>query len=341
MEQARFQQVTRGRMHVATGRAALRTIVGNGYAVCVSTAHGAGGLVHLESKNELVGDCCVPEASWAVLKEFVARLSVLGPLAGARAELIGGADVLKLLPMARHQLLSDSWVTALSEFLLEYSISVRRVVVQGSLPRRVCLRLPEGEVQISAAGTADGNLVTRRPVVSGPRSVGLIDAPEEGAAASGTFRSVTVNLGCMCVDRSPTRLITLLGSCVGVALYDPGTRTGGLAHVMLPRNAGREGDHSRYADTAVPALVEALTRAGACRSRLGAKIAGGASVMFHKELNPFGRIAQDNIELVRKALREADIPLLGEDVGGQVGRKMIVDLGTFGVRVMPLTRRVE
>jgi chemotaxis protein CheD len=338
MEGERIHHITRGMTYVGRGPMVIQTMVGNGYAVAVSLADDGGGIVHIDAgtSDATPDDSVIHERAWSLLNVFLARLAALGPLAGARGELIGGADVLKILPMKEHSLISDSWVTALSEALFAHGVSVRRVVVQGSLARRVSLSLADGHVEVTPVGRPAGSAEARTTVVSGPR-VSVRDEPQRGALCSGAARKVTVNIGCMCVDRSPTQLVTLLGSCVGVALYDSTSRTGGLAHVMLPRANGRAGHHSRFADTAVPALVEAMTNAGAARSRLEAKIAGGASVMFRDEPSQFHRIAEENVVLVRDALREANIPLMGEDVGGDVGRKMVVDLGTFGVRVTPLS----
>lgn len=311
------------------------TVVGAGYAIAVCLPGNRGcGLVHLDSymAEAAAGEGMIHGKASELLQSFLDDLATLGPLIGAKAEIIGGADVLKLMSNNSHELAVEGWVAALSEALLERGIVVRRVMVQGSATRRVSLTIPQGSIEIKSAGPVSH---ARATVVSGAASGSLAgEKPREGRAPG----DITVNIGSMCVERSPCRLVTLLGSCVGVAIYDATTTIGGLAHVMLPRSNGSADQHSRFADTAVPALVAAMVSAGACRARFEAKIAGGATVLFGSEPSRFHRISQDNIALVREGLGEAGIPLLGEDVGGTVGRKMYVDLRNFSVRVVPLSK---
>ena len=145
--------------------------------------------------------------------------------------------------------------------------------------------------------------------------------------------TTTVNMGCMHVDRAPHRLLAVLGSCVGVALYDPSTRVGGLAHVVLPRHPGTGNSEAKYADTAVPALLESLQRAGARRDEIRAKITGGANALFSRCGDGLGRVAEANVAETRLALARASLPLIGEDVGGRAGRRVLIDLSDFRVQV--------
>lgn len=120
-------------------------------------------------------------------------------------------------------------------------------------------------------------------------------------------------------------LITVgLGSCVGVALYDPATRVAGLAHILLADSTQfkNQNNPAKFADTAIPRLVEEMVRLGAKPFRLGAKIAGG-SQLFSFENNIIS-VGEKNIQMVRLTLSKLRIPLLAEDVGGSVGRTMKV-----------------
>lgn len=117
-----------------------------------------------------------------------------------------------------------------------------------------------------------------------------------------------------------------LGSCVGVALTDPIAGVSSLAHVVLPESSlGRTADFppAKYADTAIPAVLEKMKHFGAVPDRLQARIAGGARV-----LKGFGMpndrldIGTRNIEAVKEALAAHGIKLVGEDVGGCYGRTM-------------------
>lgn len=118
-----------------------------------------------------------------------------------------------------------------------------------------------------------------------------------------------------------------LGSCVAIALYDPTTRIGGLAHVLLP-NEGMSRDTSnraKFSTTAVPLLIEEMRRIGA-RGNLSAKIAGGAS-MFAALLPGSGvNMGERNVAATRDALRAHGIPIVAEDTGGDHGRSVYFHL---------------
>lgn len=135
------------------------------------------------------------------------------------------------------------------------------------------------------------------------------------------------------VTAPPDQIRTVLGSCVGIAIYDRVTRLGGLAHVILPSSTMGVGDRGKFADTAIDSLLDELQKAGATRARLAAKIAGGAR-MFGSARTML--IGDRNIEAVRARLRFHRIPLEGEDVGGEKGRMMTFDPATAVVTVQAI-----
>ena len=127
-----------------------------------------------------------------------------------------------------------------------------------------------------------------------------------------------------------------LGSCVGIALSDVEAGVAGLAHVMLP-SAGAEvvegegGDEThpdvwKYVDTAVPQLLRELDEAGAERSRIEARIAGG-SAMFGFESSA-GAVGERNVAAAREALESHGITLIASEVGGDYGRSLTFDVET-------------
>lgn len=121
------------------------------------------------------------------------------------------------------------------------------------------------------------------------------------------------------VSSNPAVLRTILGSCVGVCVYDRMKKIGGLAHILLP-NWVKDGVKEKYADSAIPILLNQLLKMGCSREFMSAKIAGGAS-MFRFQANlALGQIGERNVEAVRKALAERNIPIVVEDVGGSAGR---------------------
>ena len=126
-------------------------------------------------------------------------------------------------------------------------------------------------------------------------------------------------MGQLLVPASPALLTAVLGSCVGVAIYCPRLRLGALAHVVLPRSSNAPPASGKFADLAIPAMVEQLEQLGALRSSMIAKIAGGAC-MF----GPGGplQIGAANIEAVIHAFTAIKIPIAGQDVGGSKGRRV-------------------
>jgi chemotaxis protein CheD len=129
------------------------------------------------------------------------------------------------------------------------------------------------------------------------------------------------------VCRDSGSLRTLLGSCLGVALYDRRLRIAGLAHVVLPQSSGDSGLPGKYADTAIPELIRRLqSLAPGEPLKLSAKLAGGAN-MFNSTSAP-ATIGQLNAAAVERILSELRIPVIGRHLGGEQGRRMLVDTAT-------------
>jgi chemotaxis protein CheD len=106
-------------------------------------------------------------------------------------------------------------------------------------------------------------------------------------------------------------------------LYAPKARMGALAHALLPDDGMVRGTHppAKFAAASVPLLVEDLRGKGVTEP-LVAKLVGGAA-MFANLLRTGGiNMGERNIEAARLALKLANIPLVGEDVGGDFGRSV-------------------
>jgi chemotaxis protein CheD len=132
------------------------------------------------------------------------------------------------------------------------------------------------------------------------------------------------------VAKAPGRLVCVgVGSCVVITIFDAAAQVGALAHVLLPDEAlgsGTTGHPARFANTAVPLLLNALKARGA-HGPYVAKIAGGAG-LFPDVLTTHGRVGDRNVAAARMALEDADIPLVAEDVGGTTGRSIVFDVET-------------
>lgn len=114
---------------------------------------------------------------------------------------------------------------------------------------------------------------------------------------------------------------TGLGSCVGIALFDASTKIAGLAHIMLPiSNQENEANRAKYANTAVPLLLEMMEQLGANKRKIIAKLAGGAQMFTFAGQSDLMRIGPRNVEAVKDALSKNAIPIKAEDTGGNCGR---------------------
>ncbi len=151
-----------------------------------------------------------------------------------------------------------------------------------------------------------------------------------GTYTSPQMEEVRVDMAGMRVESKPVELLTSVGSCVAICLYDSRHRCGGLAHIMLPHSAlgPQEPLPSKYANTAVPALATAIRSiSGGGETRLSAKIAGGANMFANTFANGLD-IGAKNVRAVRDALTKHRIRLIGEDVGGSHGRRITFNIAS-------------
>lgn len=151
-----------------------------------------------------------------------------------------------------------------------------------------------------------------------------------------TESEIIVKVAELAVATAPTRLTALgLGSCVAVLLHDPEARVGGLAHVLLPVPTGtaRSPLPARYAQAAVPALLEAVLAAGAARYRVTARLVGGATMFANLTAPGLISIGERNTVAARRALDALGLPLAGEAVGADYGRTVVFDLAEGSVTV--------
>ncbi|AWI03654.1 chemotaxis protein CheD [Clostridium drakei] len=150
------------------------------------------------------------------------------------------------------------------------------------------------------------------------------------------IKEIKVGIADLNTAFSPDRIITVgLGSCIGIAMYDNTKSLGGLAHIMLPDSTqfNNVTNPLKFANLAVPILIEKLEKLGASRRNLKAKIAGGASMFNFSDKSMIMDIGNRNGIAVKNALKEYSIPILGEDIGGNKGRTMILDTSNGDVKI--------
>ncbi len=123
-----------------------------------------------------------------------------------------------------------------------------------------------------------------------------------------------------------------LGSCIGITLYDPAIRLGGLLHIMLPaRTDPNDPKIYKYADSGLHEMIRKLSAFGMVKSRTIVKIAGGAKMFEIRGNSDFGNIGQRNAAMVKKILMEERMRISAEDTGGNSARTMLLNVGNGDV----------
>lgn len=141
---------------------------------------------------------------------------------------------------------------------------------------------------------------------------------------------VVINVGDMKVGRNGDLLVThALGSCLGLMVYDPALRVGGLLHAMLPlsqiNQQKAQANPFMFVDTGVPALFKALYDLGGQKKRMIVKAAGCGNPLGKNEMF---KIGQRNYTVLKKLLWRNSVLLESEDVGGDRSRTVYFDLST-------------
>ena len=173
--------------------------------------------------------------------------------------------------------------------------------------------------------------------------------PDRVVAAGRAVRRITVAIAEYKVgggEGGPALLASGgLGSCVGLTLFDPEAHVGGLAHILLPaaRRDGNGcvlGNPGKYVDTCVVEMLGAIEQRGGRRTRLQAKLAGGANMFstVRESLRPrspvddaaetVAPVGERNVAAVREVLAKMELPLVAEDTGGHHGRSLEFDTET-------------
>jgi chemotaxis protein CheD len=164
--------------------------------------------------------------------------------------------------------------------------------------------------------------------------------------------SIVVGMADMVVSADPTEIITThaLGSCLGITIYDPVARVGGLLHVMLPDSTidPRKANERplMFVDLGIPRLFRDAYALGARKPRIVVRVTGGATTKTDPK-DDFFRIGERNFVALRKLLWKNNVLLEAYDVGGTHSRTMVLSMANGEVNVhangtaVPLTRREE
>jgi chemotaxis protein CheD len=149
----------------------------------------------------------------------------------------------------------------------------------------------------------------------------------------------SVGLGEMRISRDPNDVLIAfgLGSCLGIGMYDPVAKLGGMIHVVLPeQKSGTDSNLAKFVDSGIPLLMEGVLAIGGVRSRLIVRMGGGANMLTSPGLSGIFDIGSRNITKAHQVFKELNIKILKEEVGGQVGRtvRLYISDGRMTVRMM-------
>jgi chemotaxis protein CheD len=141
--------------------------------------------------------------------------------------------------------------------------------------------------------------------------------------------NIIVGVSDMKVSKDPHDVLVTysLGSCIGIAVYDPIARVGGLLHYMLPESSL---DHAKaasnpfmFADTGIPRLFKSIYEWGGIKSRMRVIMAGGSQVL---DQNGFFNIGKRNEMAARKLFHRNNVVIDFADTGGNGNRTLRLDI---------------
>jgi chemotaxis protein CheD len=144
---------------------------------------------------------------------------------------------------------------------------------------------------------------------------------------------VVVDIADLRVSDDPdVELVTYsLGSCIGMAIWDPLAQVGGLLHYMLPDSSIKpRANPAMFADKGIPLLFHSAYALGAAKNRLIVKVAGGSSLFLTSEAMDIGK---HNYVMMRKIFWRNGILIDAEHVGGTLSRTMRLNVGTGQVTI--------
>lgn len=151
---------------------------------------------------------------------------------------------------------------------------------------------------------------------------------------------IKVGMADLNICKAPDALTTIgLGSCIGIALYDPSTKITGLAHVMLPDSTQIRNNTNvaKFADTGIQKLYDDMIKAGANKARIVAKIAGGAKMFeMSGSASTTINVGERNAIASREKLKQLGIRLIAEDTGLNYGRTVEIysETGEYKIKAV-------
>ena len=143
-------------------------------------------------------------------------------------------------------------------------------------------------------------------------------------------------MGTLTVERKPSEITTVLGSCVAVCLWDPRLGIGGMNHFKAPLVPSKRTPSNIYGEVAIKNLIKSMIRKGSQKNDLRATLFGGGAVI---ETLKWMNVGKDNIEFAQSALKQEGIPVMSSSIGKHMGRRVTFnthDGSTIVSKIKPL-----
>jgi len=125
-----------------------------------------------------------------------------------------------------------------------------------------------------------------------------------------------------------------LGSCIGLVIYDPAVKVGGMLHYMLPESSIDQGKAKQrpymFADSGIPRLFKSAYKLGAAKQRMRIYVAGGAEILDQKG---FFNIGKRNYMALKKMFFKNNVMINKQDVGGNVNRTVRIEIATGDIYI--------
>ena len=122
------------------------------------------------------------------------------------------------------------------------------------------------------------------------------------------------------MNTEPSMISTVIASCVAVSLWDCRKQYGGIAHYLYPFISTEDEATARYGNVAISYLISMFLKEGTDKKNIKAQIFGGASLQQSTECR---KVAKENVGIARSVLGKFKISVISEDVGGNLGRKLL------------------
>jgi chemotaxis protein CheD len=153
--------------------------------------------------------------------------------------------------------------------------------------------------------------------------------------------NIAVGLGEIKISDDPNTVLVAfgLGSCVGIGIFDPVKKIGGMLHAVLPTSTSNNNNQdapAKYVDTGIPLLLSELEKKGLNRKKSKLYVVGGANILMANKGNTPFDIGTRNVKATNMLLEQIKWTPDAIETGGNNGRtfRLYLDEGRATIRTM-------